>query len=1072
MSSAEPRTAALTPDSAEPIRAELLSTERLEHLAEALAVRHSTLPGKRRGRDVLKRLEESGRVLHSSYRSLADSMSRESGVTPAAEWLVDNFHLVEEQIREIRQDLPAGFYAELPKLASGPFAGFPRVYTIAWHFVAHTDSYFEIETLRRFIAAYQHVQTLTTGELWALTISLRLVLVENLRRLVEEMDERHGARVEADILADAFLRVGNAPPTASSAASRLAALENAPLRREFAVRLLSRLREQDPAVTPVLAWLDRRMASENLNADDLVRHEHQAQIATHVTVRNVITTMRLISAVDWNAFFESVSLVEAALRAGTRVAEMDFATRDRYRHAVEQLAKTSRFSETEVARRAVAHARGAAESGREARFADPGYYLISEGRQAFESELRCRVSWTRRIRRAYARHATPGYLGTLLVLTAAIAALPVVLAGHGTPAPAILWMLTLLAIVPASELAISIVNRDVTEALGPRRLPKLEFLRGVPSEARTLVAVPVLLTDGAEIREALERLEVHYLGNGEGEVFFALLSDWVDSAVEIDADDEALLAATAAGVAALNEKYGAGPGGERRFFLLHRRRLWNPAENVWMGWERKRGKLQELNRLLAGARDTSFLSTAGETVEAPRRIRYVVTLDADTRLARDDVAWLAGTMAHPLNEPVFDPASNRVVEGYGVLQPGVTPTLPAVGAGTMYQRLFSGPRGIDPYAFAVSDVYQDLFGEGIYTGKGIYDVHAFGRALAHRVPQNALLSHDLFEGLFARAGLASDILLFEEYPGHYEVAASRQHRWTRGDWQLLPWLLPRVPAEDGRFARNPLPAISRWKILDNLRRSLFAPTAAALLAASWLAAGPGPPSGASSSPRSGSRRCSASSRSFCLSGGDRETELPARARLRCSSGPARQRCGSPSSLTRPGCFRTRSFARCGASQSRAGICSSGRTEERRGGIQLHDDGGGRRRGRADVGGVVGRRGGTREGVRQGDDRRSHGRDRVVRRELRVEHQAVAHRHRRDLRGRSGDRGAAGDDVERAGESGDGRGRRGRRCDAVVGAREGTGSARDHRSRRGRSTRPAARRTQGGRRRRGTDSPRT
>ncbi len=831
-----------TPDSTAPIRAEIFSTERLEQFAEALAASHSVLPGKRKGRGVLKRLEENSRVLLTSYRAIADSMRREGGITPAAEWLVDNFHLVEEQIREIRQDLPSGFYSELPKLGTGPFAGFSRVYTIAWAFTAHTDSYFEIETLRRFIAAYQRVQTLKIGELWAIAISLRLVLVENLRRLIEEMDERHGAREKADLLADAFL-VGTAAPAGSpSAASRLAALDRVPLRREFAVRLLSRLREQDPAVTPALQWLDRRLSSEGLNADELVRLEQQAQVATHVSVRNVITTMRLLSAVDWNAFFESVSVVQAALQEGTRVAEMDFATRDRYRHAVEELAKTSEFSETEVARRATAHAREPREAEPPARFRDPGHFLISSGREAFERELGCTVPFAQKVRRAFVRWATPGYLGTVFLLTAVLAALPLLLTAFGAVPVSVLWLLALLALVPASELAISVVNRDVTEILGPRRLPKLEFLRGVPVEARTLVAVPVLLTDESEILEAIERLEVHYLGNGEGEVFFALLSDWEDSPAEIGEGDEALLATGLAAMADLNARYGPGSDGLPRFYLLHRKRVWNPSEGVWMGWERKRGKLHELNRLLGGARDTTFLPNGGDagTVQAPDRVRYVVTLDADTRLARDDVAWLAGTMAHPLNEPAFDPKTGRVIDGYGVLQPGVTPMLPAVGGGTLYQRLFSGPRGIDPYAFAVSDVYQDLFAEGIYTGKGIYDVDAFERALSNRVPENALLSHDLFEGLYARAGLVSDILLFEEFPGHYEVAASRQHRWTRGDWQLLPWLRGRVPDARWRRVPNPLPGIARWKILDNLRRSLFAPAAVALLITSWFSRGARP----------------------------------------------------------------------------------------------------------------------------------------------------------------------------------------------------------------------------------------
>ncbi len=814
-----------------PIRGELFSTERLEQFAEALAQEHTTLPGKRRGRPLLPRLEENGRVLLAAYRAIAEAMRQESAISPAAEWLVDNFHIVEEQVREIREDLPRGFYRRLPKLARGPLAGYPRVYALAWAFVEHTDSRFEAEPLRRFVLAYQRVRPLTIGELWALAISLRVVLVENLRRLVEGVNRRRADREKADAIADDLLGVHAAAPVRGLGA--LENLENRPLSHAFLVQLFSRLRDQDPAVTPALPWLSRRLEAEGTDAEEIVREEHQVQVATHVTVRNVITSMRLLSAVDWRDFFESVSLVESTLRDGTRVAEMDFATRDRYRRAVEELSDGSGVAELEIAQRAVWHAKQAAHANTQARLADPGYYLISRGRKEFEREVQYRLPVAQWMRRAWIRAATPGYISTNLLLTATVLLLPVVLSLlHGTP-PETIALLVLLALAPASDLAVAILNRDVTELVGPRRLPKLELAHGVPEELRTLVAVPMLLTNEADIREVLERLEVHFLGNGDGDVRFALLSDWEDAAQESVPEDEPLLAAAIEGLAELNKRHGLAPDGSPRFFLFHRRRVWNPSEGVWMGWERKRGKLHELNRLLRGATNTTFLPL-DVTTRAPAGVRYVVTLDADTRLLRGGVRHLVGSMAHSLNEPVFDPKKRMVVDGYGLLQPRVTPMLPAAGGGSLYQRLFSGPRGIDPYAFAVSDVYQDLFGEGIYTGKGIYDVDAFERALDGRVPENTLLSHDLFEGLFARAGLVSDIEIFEEFPGHYEVAASRQHRWTRGDWQLLPWLAGKVPRAGGGREPNPIPAIGRWKIIDNLRRSLVAPSAFLALVAAWV----------------------------------------------------------------------------------------------------------------------------------------------------------------------------------------------------------------------------------------------
>ncbi len=428
---------------------------------------------------------------------------------------------------------------------------------------------------------------------------------------------------------------------------------------------------------------------------------------------------------------------------------------------------------------------------------------------------------TRRLLRAYVAAATPGYLGTIVLLTGLILALPLLVTGRAGAGTVSLVVLALLALVPASDLAIALLNRSVTALFTPIALPRLELRDGVPWHLRTMVVVPTLLTDRAEVAEQIERLEVHYLANPDGDLRFALLSDWTDAPTETMAGDEDTLAAAREGIERLNRRHGPAAEGGERFFLFHRRRLWNESQRAWMGWERKRGKLHELNRLLRGATDTTFLPTAGSPPVAPPGIRYVITLDADTRLPRGAVNRLVGAMAHPLNRPRLDPGTNRVVEGYAVLQPRVTPPLPG-GEGSFFQRLSSGPAGIDPYAAAVSDVYQDLFGEGSYTGKGIYDVDAFEAALAGRVPENALLSHDLFEGVFARAGLVTDVELFESAPSHYGVAAARQHRWARGDWQLLPWIL-----------RAPMPLIGRWKMLDNLRRTLSAPAVFLTLIAGW-----------------------------------------------------------------------------------------------------------------------------------------------------------------------------------------------------------------------------------------------
>ena len=804
------------PELEEPIRAELFSSERLEQHAESLAVAQAVTTTSQAGRRLLPRVLDNGRVLLDSYRTIAKAIREERAITPAAEWLVDNFHIVDEQLREIRDDLPAGYYRELPKLAGGPFQGYPRVFGLVWAFVAHTDSRFDPETLRRFVRAYQRVQPLTMGELWAVAITLRIVLVENLRRLTERIVRGRAARQEADVVADSLLGLGGR--AAEPATTALQRFEAAPLPPAFAVQLLQRLRDQDPVVTPALRWLEERLAAQGTTADEIVLVEHQQQAAMNVTVRNVITSMRLISAFDWAEFFESVSLVDAILRADTDFAALDFATRDGYRHAIEELSRGSQHSELEVAQRTLFRAkrfRGAAQEGSDLpgdRREDPGYYLIANGRIAFEQELGFRVPMKSWLRRAYLTQAVPRYLGTIAIVSGLILAFFLLNAGAAEVGTVALFLVGLLALIPALDLAIVLVNRSVTAVLGPLVLPRLALRDGVPSELRTLVVIPTLLTGQAQIEEQIERLEVHYLANSEGDLRFALLSDWTDAPRETMSGDDGLLAATVEGIARLNQRHGPAPDGGERFLLFHRKRGWNESERKWIGWERKRGKLHELNRLLRGAADTTFLSMGGLAPRVPSGVKYVITLDGDTRLPRGAACRLVGTMVHPLNRPKFDARVGRVIEGYAVLQPRVTPTLPADREGSLFQRVFSGPAGIDPYASAVSDVYQDLFGEGSYVGKGIYDIDAFETALAGRVPENALLSHDLFEGIFARAGLVTDIEFFDEFPSHYEVAAARQHRWARGDWQLLPWIIGHVRDTSGGRARTSISPINRWKI--------------------------------------------------------------------------------------------------------------------------------------------------------------------------------------------------------------------------------------------------------------------
>jgi cyclic beta-1,2-glucan synthetase len=808
--------------SEEPIRAELFSPERMESHAESLAAAQRVVV-QGPGAPIDARSRDNGRVLLDCYKTVVTAAREKRTITPAAEWLLDNFHVVEDQLRELERGLSPRYCRSLPVLMGGPLAGYPRAYGVAWAFVAHTDSRFDAALLRRFLLAYQRVETLNIREVWAVPLMLGCVLIENLRRLGERMAGSQTGRRDADEFADELLALGN--QSAQAADGALGALSDRRLTRAFAVQLIQRLRYQGVS----LQRLNEKLAAQGVDADVLVQSEHTSQSAANLTVRNIITSMRAMAAFDWQNWFEEVSAVDACLRRSPAFGGMDFATRDRYRHALEELALGSRHSELDVARAVIARS---AQAGTEAsagdareRRSDPGYYLISTGRQEFEREMDFRPTLRQRILRAHVSHAPTAYFGAIALIALAIVVFPLWLSVDAGAGAAGVAALALLGIFPAYDIAVVLVNKLVTALIGPRHLPRLQLEQGIPDSLRAFVVVPNMLTSEAAINGQIEQLEAHYLSNSGGEVCFGLLSDWTDADAASRADDARLLDAAVAGIAALNARYGKLPGGAQRFHLFHRSRQWNESQQKWMGWERKRGKLHEFNRLLRGASDTSFVPVDGVPARAPEGVRYVVTLDADTRLPIDTVRRLVGTAAHPLNRPRHEADTQRVVEGYGIFQPRITPTLPSTRESSVFQRIFSGASGLDPYAGAVSDVYQDLFGEGNFTGKGIYDVDAFESALAGRVPQNAVLSHDLLEGVFARCGLISDIDVFEDFPSHIEVAASRLHRWTRGDWQLLPWIFGRQ--------RRSVPQLGRWKMLDNLRRSLSAPAALFVLLASW-----------------------------------------------------------------------------------------------------------------------------------------------------------------------------------------------------------------------------------------------
>jgi len=768
-----------------PLRAELFSVEQLKQHGKALAAEHRIRFGQR-SNVLLSRLDDNEDQLRDFNRASVAVESKRQ-ITPAAEWLLDNAYLVEEQIQTARRHLPRNYSRELPSLADGRSVGLPRVYDIVLELISHVDAQVDAGSLSAFVDAYQSAGPLRLGELWAVPIMLRLGLIENLRRITTRLALARGDRNLADTWVDRLQDMAETQPSNLVVVVADMAESDPPLTSSFVAEFCQRLSRQTPVLHLARGWLEQRLVAQGLSMEQLIHQEGQNQAADQVSVSHTIASLRFLTAMNWKEFVESLSAVEHTLRTDPSgvYGRMDFPTRDVYRHAVEWLARHSGRTETEIAQEVVGLAEAAAaEKGSGDRAAHIGCHLIDEGRPKLERRLAVRRPWSARMEQAIRDQPVVYFVGGVCVLTA-LGTLGWVEAvrwygGYG-------WTLGLSALLFAlgsSQLAVALMNWLTMLLVQPRLLPRLESMAGIAADQRTMVVVPTMITNAEGVDRLVEALEIHFLANPDPHLHFALLTDFRDAANEIEPDDEVLLARVRVGIEQLNERHPSATHG--RFFLLHRPRRWNAGERRWMGYERKRGKLAAFNALLRGGARDAFSAIVGDTAVLPQ-IKYVITLDTDTQLPRDAARKLVATMAHPLNRPVFDPVRGVVVAGYGILQPRVGVSLPGAGR-SWFVRLFAGDAGIDPYTRAVSDVYQDLFGEGSFIGKGIYEVDAFERAMTGRFPENAVLSHDLLEACHARSGLVSDVELFEEHPARYDVDFHRRHRWIRGDWQIAPWL--------------------------------------------------------------------------------------------------------------------------------------------------------------------------------------------------------------------------------------------------------------------------------------------
>jgi len=818
---------------ADPIRSELYNFNQMKVHAGIVARYHKLLKGKRNDK-LLKRLDDNEKTLVEVRNLLVESIQSGHSLTPAAEWLLDNFYLIEEQIVTAKKHLPKKYSEGLPYLSNGNSKDMPRVYDIALEIIAHGDGDVDSNGLKGFISAYQSEKVLTLGELWAIPIMMKLAVIENLRRIAEKTALDMIDNNLADYWGEQMIETVKKDPAdlvlTIADMSRSKPVLNSP----FVAGFTRKLQGKGPAFALTLSWLEQQLSKEGIAGTDLVFQDNQKQAADQVSVKNSIGTLRFIGSTDWRKFVEASSIVEQILRNDITgiYPQLDFATRDRYRHVIETITKRSPFSETEIAEKTIELTERADIADKQyAREKHVGYYLIGKGFDQLKEAAQMRFNLKQSLTSFMDKRPAFIYLFSIFILTLAVALGMFSVAWiYGDFSPQVLILLALLCLAGGTHLATSFTNWLATIWIKPKILPRLDFSKGIPLKFRTLVTIPTMLSSKNEIEEIVEALEIRFLANRGKKLYFSLLTDFTDADSETRPNDNSLLNLVSEKIQKLNEKYNQ-IGQPDIFYLFHRSRKWNEKEGKWMGYERKRGKLSALNALLRDGDRNDFSLIIGD-YSVLKNIKYVISLDSDTQLPREAAWKLIATMAHPLNHAIYDERKKRVVEGYGILQPRIASDFPK-NKTSLYLRLQGDMKGIDPYTRASSDVYQDIFKEGSFIGKGIYDVAIFEKVVGKRFPENRILSHDLLEGCYTRSGLVSDVVLYENNPSNYEADIKRHHRWIRGDWQIAAWILPFVKNNNGKIVRNNLSMLSRWKIGDNLRRSLLPISLLLILVLGW-----------------------------------------------------------------------------------------------------------------------------------------------------------------------------------------------------------------------------------------------
>jgi len=814
------------------IRDMSLTDEELEDHARNLSLEHDVTSKNYRLSWPVPRMNDNANYIRQVYKDLNEDLAEKRALPPASDWLLDNYYVIEEQVNILRKDLSIKSYFNLPILKKGHDQGITRIFALALEMVAHTHGQIEEETLLKYLRAYQNHNILFEREIYIIPAMLRLALIENIRAICEDVMATRKQWALADETVEKWQETMPQDEDKIDQLFKANGKVNIDTANPaYVEHLFYRLRRSGRRYSDVLRYIDEKLDKYGTTTEIIAQKEHNAQATSTVSMGNCIVSLKRLSNLNWTDVFDEVSHLEKILLQDplNTYRLMDNQSRYFYKNKVEELAKTYHVSELYIGKEALnlAHqalslkTKESMDDNEDQRRFHIGHYIVGDGRIILENNQQQKHGFFGRIKRSLEIHQGTLYMVSIVTLTSLFSLGVVLYAIDQATSNQLLFALltAFVVIIPVSEMVISMINWVVCRVKNPAIFPRLELKNGIPNDVSTMVVIPALLSDQKRVIELMENMENHYLGNKEANLYFALIGAFKDSDVEINKEDKNVIQEASERIVALNAKYAQGQ--KDIFYFYNRQRTFNEIDQTWTGWERKRGALMEFNELLLGSKDTSFTFYSNELIP-DANIKYVITLDADTVLPLGMVKKMIGTMAHPLNKPIIDPQKGIVTKGYGLMQPKVSFDSDSSNR-SVFSRIYTGQEGLDPYASAISDVYQDLFDEGIFTGKGIYDLNVFQTVLKGKLPENAILSHDLLEGSFLRAALVSDLELVDAYPSKFNSFVARLHRWIRGDWQLLPWLLESIYNKENTLIPNPLSYISKWKITDNLRRSLLTP---------------------------------------------------------------------------------------------------------------------------------------------------------------------------------------------------------------------------------------------------------